>query len=190
MKQTTVEKNRSRAHGREWFAASHFYVWLGAAAIIYFSDQLDRLFGLWILLVPLMAIPVLVAISIFVGGFIAILLARRWRRLFSVFTAPLMAIGLLMAARQFGINPDWIRFQVMRAHYSDLARNLPGPSPRYGEWSWGGTGGATGANIFYTLVYDEADKPLERATKQGREGAEFSARSYGHHFFLVTELYQ
>ncbi|MCA8311014.1 hypothetical protein LGM90_21120 [Burkholderia sp. AU28942] len=141
MKQTTVEKNRSRAHGREWFAASHFYVWLGAAAIIYFSDQLDRLFGLWILLVPLMAIPVLVAISIFVGGFIAILLARRWRRLFSVFTAPLMAIGLLMAARQFGINPDWIRFQVMRAHYSDLARNLPGPSPRYGEWSWGGTGG-------------------------------------------------
>jgi hypothetical protein len=190
MKHTAVENSPSQGTKQAWFSPVHFCVWLGTAVIIFVSDELDRWLHLWIFLLPIVVIPVLVAIGCFVGGVIANVWARRWTRLFSVVAAPLLAIGLLLASRQTGINPDWIRFQLTRGHYADLARHLPGPSPRFAEWSWGGTGGATGANIFYLLVYDEADKPLDRLETPGRERAEWSVRPYGHHFFLVTELYQ
>lgn len=190
MMSNAIEKDPSPAPKSGWFAAGHYFVWFGAAAIVYISDELDRVFKLWILLIPLLAIPALVALCTFVGGVIVNVWTRQWRRLIPVLAAPILAIGLLTTALRSGINADWIRFHLTRFHYAELARNLPGPSPKYGEWSWGETGGAMAPNIFYSLVYDETDKPLDRPVKPGHEGAELSAQSYGHHFFLVTELYQ
>lgn len=102
----------------------------------------------------------------------------------------MIVIELLAAARQHQINPDWFRFQLNRSHYAGLARELPGPSPKYGQWNWGGTGGAAAANSFYTLVYDETGHPIDHMKQRGHTGAELHARPYGHHFFLITELYQ
>jgi hypothetical protein len=175
---------------RAWFSEVHFYVWFAFVSIAYISDELDRVFRLWILVIPLVAIPALIAITTFLIGLIANIWTRRWERLVSVIAAPVLTVGLLAASIHYQINTDWIRFQVTQAYYMSLARQLPGPSPRYHEWYWGDTGGAATANIFYNLVYDETDKPLDRPTKPGQEAATFSARSYGNHFFLVTELFQ
>lgn len=175
---------------RTWFSEVHFYVWFAFVSIFYISDELDRVFRLYIFMIPLVAIPALIAITTSLIGFIANIWTRRWERLVSVIAAPVLAVGLFAASIHYQINTDWIRFQVTQAYYTSLARKLPGPSPRYHEWYWGGTGGAATANIFYFLVYDETDKPLDRPTKAGQEAATFSARSYGNHFFLVTELFQ
>lgn len=187
---TNSETGQHQSRNPEWLASSHFYVWLTTGAIFYLSDQLDRLFGLWILLIPLLAIPALIAISTFVVGLVANVWARRWPRLVSVITAPIVTVGLLAASIYYQINPDWIRFQLSRGYYTELVRNLPGPSPKYHEWNWGDTGGAVGVNIFYSLVYDETDKPLDRPVKLEHEGATGTARPYGHHFFLITEIFQ
>ncbi|TVT79543.1 hypothetical protein [Pseudomonas sp. H3(2019)] len=175
---------------QDWFAVGHFCVWLVFGTIFYLGDELDRLFGLWLLLIPLLAIPALIASGTFAIGLVANLWARRWRRLVSVVAAPVVTIGLLAASIHYQINPDWIHFQLTRDHYTELARNLPGPSPKYHEWSWGGTGGAVGPNIFYGLVYDETDKPLNRPEEPGHKGVTSSARPYGRHFFLITEIFQ
>jgi hypothetical protein len=175
---------------RDWFAVSHFCGWLAFATIFYLGDELDRLLGLWLFLIPLLAIPALIALGTFALGLVANLRARQWRRLFSIVAAPVVTIGLLAASIYSQINPDWIRFQLTRGLYAELARNLPGPSPKHHEWSWGGTGGAVSANIFYSLAYDQTDKPLDRPPERGHEGATSSARPYGHHFFLITEIFQ
>lgn len=169
---------------------SHFCVWLVFGTIFYLGPELDRLFGLYFLLVPLLAIPALIASATFVIGLVANLWARRWRRLVSVVAAPVITIGLLAASIHYQIDPSWIHFQLKRHPYTELARNLPGPSPKYHEWSWGGTGGAASANIFYSLVYDETDNPLNRPEQPGHQGATSSAQPYGDHFFLVTEIFQ
>jgi hypothetical protein len=85
------------------------------------------------------------------------------------------------------INPDWIRFQLTRSHYAESARNLSGPSPKHHEWSWAEPVAAS-ANIFYSLAYDETDKPLDRPPEREHEGATSSARPYGHHFFLILRF--
>lgn len=184
MENNKIENGRSGKYG--WFSGTDFGVWLAAVAMFYVGDQLDRLFGLWILVIPVVAVPALIAVVAFFAGLIANIGRRRWSRLISVVAAPAVAIGLFAASVYYQINPDWVRFQLTRGHYAKLVHDLPGPSPKYAIWNWGETGGATGAQIFYQLVYDEADKPLDRACN----GSNCSARPYGHHFFLVTDIYQ
>ncbi|MGF7189303.1 hypothetical protein JOE11_002339 [Robbsia andropogonis] len=174
----------------DWLSTIHFSVWFAFAAIFYLSNEFDRMFGLSILVIPLVATPGLIAITTSLIGLIANVGARSWKKLVSVVGAPVLALSLLTALIHYRIDFDWLRFQATQAHYSRLARQLPGPSPRYHKWSWGSVGGAAVANIFYTLVYDETDRPLDRPTSSGQERATFSSRSYGNHFFLVTELYQ
>jgi hypothetical protein len=174
----------------KWFAPVHFYVWIGAATIFYSSEALDRVAGLWLLVVPLVVIPFFIALTTFVCGLLGNIRARRWKRLLSVVTAPLLASGLLAAVGHYGLDPDWLRFQLKREHYLELAHDSHVTSPKHLEWSWGDTGGATVVNIFYTLIYDESDKPLERFSHKKTESAKYSVTSYGDHFFLVTELYE
>jgi hypothetical protein len=185
-----AESPQDPPRNRAWFSGVHFIVWFAFVTIFFISDELDRVFRLWILVIPLVAIPALIAVTTSLTGLIANTWARRWERLVSVIGAPLLTVGLLAASIHFHINTGWIRFQVTQAYYMNPARQLPGPSPRYHEWPWGDTGGAATANTFYHLVYDETDKPVDRPTKRGQEAATFSARSYGNHFFLVTERYQ
>ncbi|NWD67258.1 hypothetical protein HX870_06560 [Pseudomonas gingeri] len=172
------------------FAVGHFCVWLLFGIVFYLGGELDRLFGLWLLLVPLLGLPALIASVAFAMGLVANLRARRWRRLASVIAAPVVTVGWLAASGYFQVTPDWIHFQLTRDHYEELARSVPGPSPKYQEWSWGGSGGASGPNTFYRLVYDETDKPLTRSEEPEHQGGRASARAYGEHFFLVTEVFQ
>lgn len=175
---------------RDWFSGGHFCVWLVFGAIFYVSDELDRLLGLWLLLVPLIVVPGLAALGTFVVGLTANMWRRRWWQLVSVIAAPSLTIGLLAASISYQINTDWIRFQLTRSYYMKMVKRLPGPSPKFQAWAWGDTGGAGAVNIFHTLVYDETDRPLERPVLAGHEGATSTARPYGHHFFLVTDIQQ
>jgi len=175
---------------RDGFAVGHFCVWLVFGTIFYLGHELDRIFGLYLFLVPMLLIPALIASGAFVIGLVANLWARRWRRLMSVVAAPVVTIGLLAASTYYQISPEWIHFQLARSHYMELVRNLPGPSPKYQEWDWGETGGAGSANIFHSLVYDETDNPLHRPEQSVHNEATSSVRPCGDHFFLVTDTFQ
>nr|WKF61811.1 hypothetical protein HUO10_006343 [Paraburkholderia busanensis] len=175
---------------RGWFGVNHFSIWFVCVLFVYLSNQLDRLLGLSFFLIPVLAIPALVAGGTTLAGLVENIWTRRWKKLISVVAAPTITIGLFVAAVHNGIDPDWFRFQFTRAYYTYQARHLPGPSPKYHEWYWGETGGVGVANIFYRLVYDETDKPLDTPAEQHYDGAQALVRPYGQHFFLVTEIYQ
>lgn len=187
----TDARKASPANGDgDRFSFFHLYAWLGLGLLVYLSDEINRLLALWILLVPLLVIPAVTLACMFVGGFIRNLWLRRWRSLVSVLVAPVVTAILFGGLVRYQLTPDWFRFQLTRPYYAWRVHNLPGPSPRYHEWYWGETGGVATANIFYKLVYDETDKPLDRSAPGGQEGAEYTVRSVGNHFFLVAQIYQ
>lgn len=170
------------------FTARHLADWLVFCLIIYISSELDRLLGLWLLLIPLLTAPALIASCSFVVGIVANLWKRRWKRLVSVIVAPVVTVGLLTASFHYGVDAGWVSFQLKRHIYLEMIRSLPQSSAKYHEWSWGSTGGDIGTNVTYTLVYDETDKPLTQPKNERRWQENASVQPYGHHFFLVTEL--
>lgn len=172
------------------FSIFHLNAWLGLGLLLYLSDELDRLLTLGILLVPVLILPAATVACIFLVGLIRHLWRRQWRSLLSVLVAPIVTAIQFGGLIRFQFAPDWFRFQFARPYYAWQARNLSGPSPRYHECNWGGTGGVAAANIFFKLVYDETDRTLERPTTGGQEGATYTVRSLGNHFFLVTQIFQ
>lgn len=171
------------------FTARHFCVWVLFGTMFYISPELDRLFNLWIMLVPLVLIPALIASGSFIVGLVINLRARRWQKLVCVIAAPAMIIGLLAALQHYRIGADWFYFQFKRHEYEEQLRTLHNPHPQYKEWDWGSTGGTASANYSYTLVYDETDKPLEQIRSRKTWAENLWKTAYGEHFFLVTEQY-
>lgn len=172
-----------------WLVIGNFCAWLITGAVFYVSDELDKRFGLWLLIIPMIGLPALIASGFFLTGIISSLWTRRWRTLCLISAAPALTYGLLLASFHYQVDTDWLHFQWAHDHYEKLARALPGPAPKYHEWDWGGTGGAASANIFYTLIYDESDNPLHQPLSH-HQGTNSSARSFGKHFFLVTDVFE
>jgi hypothetical protein len=80
---------------RTWFSGAHFFAWFVFVTTVYISDELNRVFKLWFLVVPLVAIPALIAITTSLFGLVATIWARRSDRLVSVVGAPVLTVGFL-----------------------------------------------------------------------------------------------
>ncbi|MFM0523142.1 hypothetical protein PQR08_37605 [Caballeronia jiangsuensis] len=193
----TPSKNRKSEPVQKprWPASWHFGLWLAGVFFLYIIEALDRLCNLYLGVLLLLGIDasifLLAAVSTSVSAFASVL-EGSWRQLVSVTAAPVLTIGLLAALLHYKIDADWIHFQFTRHRYEKLVRVIPGGSPKYHLWKWGDTGGAAVVNIFYFLAYDESDTPLENFRRAQAPQARFgdlSARPFGDHFYLVTELY-
>jgi hypothetical protein len=66
--------------------------------------------------------------------------------------------------------PDWLHIKITHAPYHrEVARGA-------------------GPNIFYTLFYAEDDRPLDMPTPMERTAQPTDVRTFGDHFFLVTQV--
>ena len=150
------------------------YTWIWLFVFLYFlllaySQELDRIFNLWLALVPLLLAP---AIAIVCCWLIALMLNiawRRWRRLIAQIVAPFAALALFTLLGTVGVNPERIRFEVNRRSYEAGIARLPRTGePRFHTFDWGGTGGVAVPNFVFTLVFDESDEiglpPEQRST--------------------------
>jgi hypothetical protein len=194
--------------GHDKFSFSYF-AWVALIFLLFASGHdLDRIFNLYLLLVPLIFIP---AIAVLVYWTIALIwnaVLRRWRRVFSVLVAPVAAYLLFVGADAAGVNSARIRFEIGRHHYLDQIAKLPQTDePHFKSFDWGQTGGAGVPNIFHTLVYDESDEILlpsqersaawrDRANRQcpgmcsilrPESGVSIIVKKIVGHFYLVTE---
>jgi hypothetical protein len=123
------------------------------------TGELDRIFNLYLFVVPLVLVPTAVAFIAFLVALARNGIKWRWRRLLSLVAAPFAAWALLWLAAEAGLTPQRIRFEWGRSFYAEeVARISPGEWPRFKTWDWGGTGGVAVPNIFYTLIYDETDE--------------------------------
>jgi hypothetical protein len=197
---------------RDKFSLSYF-VWVTLLFLLFASsNDLDRIFNLYLVLVPLLVLSALSITICWTATLLHNLWLRRWRRVVSVLAAPVAAYALFAAANAAGVTPQWVRFELGRRYYTDeIAKLAKTDEARFKTFDWGRTSGDGVANIIYTLVYDESDEILlpqtqrskagqERARKRcpgtimcslltpPSEGSPTAIRIEGH-FFLVTEAF-
>lgn len=191
------------------FTATHFWLCLLCFLLVAFSQELDRIFNLWLLLVPLLLLPLGLLFLTLTSSIIWNAMRGRWRRALSAAIAPFAAAIPPVLCYQLGITPTWLRFELARAHFErEAALSVASDgAPRLRAFAWGETGGAAVANIFYTLVYDESDEIslppdrrsaswLERAQHQPqlysilREQGSLSVQPMSRHWYVVTQLYE
>jgi hypothetical protein len=177
-------------------------------------NEFDRIFNLYLLIVPFLFFPTVALGLWWLGSLLASIWHRRWRRAASVIVAPVIAYGLIQLILHLGFTPGWIRFELGRQYYLAEIDKLPrGSEPRFKVFNWGQTGGAAVVNNFFTLVFDESDEialPAEkRSSDWSRRARSFCPGSQmcsilqpdpprhivdvvkiSGHFYLVTELYQ
>jgi hypothetical protein len=203
---------RTVAERRDKFSISYF-VWVALLCLLFaFGSDLDRIFNLYLALVPLLVLPALAIAIYWIVALIRNIVLRRWRRVASVLAAPVMAYIIFAGAGAAGISPDWIRFEIGKGYYTDQVAKLPETGePRFKIFDWGQTGGVAVTNIIYTLIYDESDEIglapearskewLQRAgkmcpgtmmcsiTNPHGEMSIIVKRIEGH-FYLVTEIF-
>jgi hypothetical protein len=191
-----------------WTSAFFLLAWL--------STDLDRIFSLYIMLVPVIALPGLVLIATLLISFGVNAFKRRWRRALSILAAPIIAAFFFSLLGWLGVTTERIRLEWWKSSYLAEIAALP-PSAdgiRLKTWDWGETGGAAVANFFWTLVYDESDQIalppsgwstewLQKADKSGgiysvihhtRDDEDyyrrFTVRHLTGHFYVVEELIQ
>ena len=198
--------------GADKFSISHF-VWVSLTFLLFASSaDLDRIFNLRWLLIPLIFIPALAVLVGWTAALIRNVTLRKWRRVISVLVAPVAACALLVAADAAGVNSPRIRLEICRRHYLDeIAKLAQTGAPRLKLFDWGQSGGA-GVNILIdTLVYDESDEislPAKERSAAWRDragklcpGTPMCAMMWSNaekstivkkidgHFYLLTEIY-
>jgi hypothetical protein len=176
MESIAVEK-RSAAEGQDSFSISYF-LWIMSVWLLFASgNDLDRIFNLWLALVPLLFLPAFVVAICCVIALVRNLRLGRWRRVASVLAAPIAAYIVFAGARAAGIDSEWIRFEIGKRYYIDQIAQLPHTGePRLKMFDWGQTGGAGVPNFIYTLIYDESDEISRSAEGRSKEWKDRASR--------------
>ncbi|WP_321926899.1 hypothetical protein [Paraburkholderia guartelaensis] len=183
-----VSHGSTTAAGKpDCFAHGHLVAWFLFSLLFYFSDQLDRSFRLYLLVIPLMALPAISLVIVWVFALASSIWRQRWRYLTTVALSPLLVFGTVLLMRSV-YDSDWLRFQSFRSRYEQAAQDLHQRGGSYREWNWGDTGGVAVANIFHKLVYDESSRTASSAFSSDQHSLD--VRPLGEHFYLVTEIYQ
>jgi hypothetical protein len=192
-----------------------YTVWTGAFFLLLWADRdLDRIFNLYILLVPMLAIAALAWAATMVIGLGVNTFKRRWRRVVSIAAAPIIAGAFFLLLGRLGVTTEHIRLELWKSEYLAQVNALPASDDgiRLKTWNWGETGGVAVPNFFWTLVYDESDQialppsswsaewvqktgqvgsPLYSVVHKRRDGKDYyvSVKRLDGHFYVVEELY-
>jgi hypothetical protein len=170
-----------------------YSLWMGVPILIFvLSEQLDQIFNLYLLVIPLIVIPALVAVIAWLVALARNAWLRRWRRVASIVVAPVVALSFFAILGGLGIDSDRVRFELGRSYYLDQVAQISrvGNEPRFKEFKWGDTGGAGAVNIFRRLVFDESGAVIGREYRSPDDRLSVSVRALRDHFYLVTETHQ
>ncbi|WP_338691769.1 hypothetical protein V5279_36245 [Bradyrhizobium sp. 26S5] len=188
-----------------------YFIWVMLVGLLFaFGRDLDRIFNLYLALVPVLFLPAIAVTVYCTAALIRNLWRWRWRRVTSILVAPIAACLIFAGARAAGISSELIRFEIGRHYYIAQVEKLPqAGEPRLATFDWGQTGGVGVANFIYTLVFDEADEiaraPAQRSLAwhdranrrcpgtplcsalDPSSGFSITVRKLDGHFYLVTE---
>jgi hypothetical protein len=196
-----------------------YTIWCGAFLLWNFVvGYFDDIYNLYLLIVPVIFLPLLVLAGALVISFAVNVLRRRWCTTLSIIAAPVIALSVLGLLHRLGMTPETVagivRLELSKSSYMAQINALPTTDgPRLKCWDWGGTGGAAVANIVRTLVYDESDQIalprsswsaawLRKADEVAKGNSLYSVIrptsgtgqiSVSHlegHFYVVEEVYQ
>jgi cytochrome c oxidase subunit IV len=124
------------------------------------STDIDRIFKLYVLLVPILVVPALILAATLVISLGVNVFRRRWRRSVSIVVAPIIAVLFFHLLGWLGLDREAIRLKLWKSSYLAEVDAIPATDGhlRLKSWDWGSTGGVAVPNIFWKLVYDESDQ--------------------------------
>jgi hypothetical protein len=191
---------------RDQFTAWYFVLVISAFLLFWYSAEYNL--PLVLLLLP---IALIVTVVLLVQAILCCV-RRQGRRLASIAAAPFLAWAILASLNRMGFDLHWVHLQLQKVAYLEQIAQCDCGSDglRFKTFDWGGTGGLSSPNIFYTLLYDESDEialPADTRTAawNKRVGSwahwqpvrptrddyhSIDLRALEGHFYLVTEIYQ
>jgi hypothetical protein len=174
---------------RQLISPLHICLQIFLAVLLVSADEIDRIFNLWLALVPIIGIPALIICITWVVAIFRRLIHSQRPSLFSILFAPLIVWLPFIILLRAGINPDWIRFQINRGTYENEVELSKEVRPRYKSWNFGATGGVAVVNVSRYIIFDESDKVMLKSG-QKEDGGTISVRKMSSHFYLFTVMYQ
>lgn len=108
----------------------------------------------------LIALIFVATLAYVVSAFLYNLTKLNWRRLLSILAAILAAFSLISLQDYTGLNPDYLRFVLLRPHYITQVDEMPSAPIRFKAWFWSETGGGITSHVLDILIYDEAEQLL------------------------------
>lgn len=147
-----------------WTYALWLLPFLGADWVYWLAPQWD-----WWTIDLIVFLATLIAMA---GSLCFNLVLRRWRRVLSLLTAPLLLLVCLQLLAIAGITPDSVRFALTRQTYlAEIKRaDPPEEGQRFRTFVWDDT---FRHKTYSTLVYDESD---EIALPKGAQTAAWQKR--------------
>jgi hypothetical protein len=190
-------------------AVLHLVGWTIAFLLLFFGQELNKAVNLYLLLIPVVLLPILVMAIIMIVGLVRSARLGRWWRFSSTLLAPLVFVSLFIGVTRLEITSEWARFQISRPYYLLKIAYVPrlNNEPLFLTFDWGESGGAGVNSVIDTLIYDETDQvglPPEKRTTEWKQRAEKQQQgsnltmilapptssvqvttiAFGHHFFL------
>ena len=157
-----------------------YTVWTGALFLLFWvSRDLDRIYNLYLLLLPILVLPALICAAVLVISLVVNAIKRRWRRAISIVFAPIIAASFFLLLGRMGLTTEFIRLELQKSSYLAEVESLPPTVSgcRLKTWNWGSTGGAAVSNFFWILVYDDCDQIALPRSSQSAEWAGDASRA-------------
>jgi hypothetical protein len=155
-----------------------YTIWTWALFLLFWVD-LDRIYNLYLAVVPLLVLPALIWAAVLVISLVVNAIRRRWRRTISIVLAPIIAASFFLPLGRIGLTTEFIRLELRKSTYLAEVESLPPTVSgcRLKTWHWGSTGGAAVANFFWILVYDDCDQIALPRSSQSAEWAGDASRA-------------
>ncbi len=95
-----------------------------------------------------------------VSAFLYNLINLNWKHLLSILAAVLAAFSLISLQYYTGLNPDYLRFALVRPYYITQINEMLSAPIRFKAWFWDESGGGITTRELDVLIYDETDQLL------------------------------
>jgi hypothetical protein len=155
-----------------------YTVWTGALFLLFWVGRdLDRIYNLYVLLLPILVLPALIWAAILVISLVVNAIKRRWRRTISIVLAPIIAASFFLLLGSIGLTTEFIRLELRKSTYLAEVESLPPTVSgcRLKTWDWGLSGGP--AVFSWILVYDDCDQIALPRSSQSAEWAGDASRA-------------
>jgi hypothetical protein len=153
-----------------------YTVWTGALFLLFWvSRDLDRIYNLYLLLLPILVLPALICAAVLVISLVVNAIKRRWRRAISIVFAPIIAASFFLLLGRIGVTTEFIRLELRKSTYLAEVESLPPTVSGCRLKTWDSSGGP---GVFsWILVYDGCDQIVLPQASQSAEWAGDASRA-------------
>ncbi len=142
------------------FRTRYVAILLGYIVLSQFWSEVASAYRFDFSAVIIFVLTLLAMLVYIVSAFLYNLIKLNWKRLLSIMGAVLAAFSLVSVQRYTKLDPEHLRFVLVRPYYIAQVNEMPSESVRFKAWFWDENGGGIISHEFVALIYDETEQLL------------------------------